>query len=270
MTRIDRRALFTSGAAAALLAASGLSAQSRPRRGGRLRLALAREGDSLGMIARGAAFDTLIELAPDGTLRGELATDWTSDATAQHWVLTLREGVTFHDGAAFSATDAARMLRRHGIAAQAETAIRLTIALDQGDPQFPFRLTRSDMIVRDADDSPLNGTGLYRIARFEDGRYFRATRVADHYKGDTAGWAETIDAIAMSDPRARAAALRDDYVDVAELPEASELPVDGDLRYHPSRDHMLLAARPSVGLPSVIGQGTPLDDGRLAERWWLV
>lgn len=270
MTRIDRRALFTSGAAAALLAASGLSAQSRPRRGGRLRLALAREGDSLGLVARGAAFDTLIELAPDGTLRGELATGWTSDGTARHWVLTIREGVRFHDGTAFAAKDAARMLQRHGIAAQAETATRLAITLDKGDPQFPFRLTRADMIVRDASESPLNGTGLYRIARFEEGRHFRATRVADHYKGDTAGWSDTIDAIAMSDPRARAAALRDDFVDVAELPDASELPADGGLRFYPSRDAMLLAARPSVGLPPVIGQGTPLDDGRLAERWWLV
>ncbi|PJE34773.1 peptide ABC transporter substrate-binding protein, partial [Pseudooceanicola lipolyticus] len=36
MTRIDRRALFASGAAAALLAASGLSANAAPRLGGTL------------------------------------------------------------------------------------------------------------------------------------------------------------------------------------------------------------------------------------------
>ena len=40
MNRIDRRLLFTSGAAAALLAATGVSAQAAPRRGGRLRAAL--------------------------------------------------------------------------------------------------------------------------------------------------------------------------------------------------------------------------------------
>ncbi|MBT3467245.1 MAG: peptide ABC transporter substrate-binding protein, partial [Rhodobacteraceae bacterium] len=40
MNRIDRRVLFTSGAAAALLAATGVSAQTTPHRGGRLRAAL--------------------------------------------------------------------------------------------------------------------------------------------------------------------------------------------------------------------------------------
>ena len=40
MTRLDRRALFASGAAAALLAATGVSAS--PKRGGRLRAALSR------------------------------------------------------------------------------------------------------------------------------------------------------------------------------------------------------------------------------------
>jgi hypothetical protein len=162
------------------------------------------------------------------------------------------------------------MLHSQGIEAQGDGPTRLEILLPQGDPQFPFRLTRADMIVRGATGGPLNGTGLYRMSRFEEGRHFLATRVSDHYKGDAAGWADTIDAIAMSDPRARAAALRDDFVDVAELPDAAELPAGGELSYHPSRDNMLLAARPSVGLPPVIGRGAPLDDGRLAERWWLV
>ena len=36
MTRLDRRALFTSGAAAALLTASGVSLDAAPRAGGRL------------------------------------------------------------------------------------------------------------------------------------------------------------------------------------------------------------------------------------------
>ena len=42
MTRslMDRRALFASGAAAALLAATGVSAASMPKAGGRLRMAL--------------------------------------------------------------------------------------------------------------------------------------------------------------------------------------------------------------------------------------
>ena len=59
--RMDRRALFTSGAAAALLAASGLPALATPRRGGRLRLAVPRDG-SLMQLAKGAAQDNLTEI----------------------------------------------------------------------------------------------------------------------------------------------------------------------------------------------------------------
>ena len=40
MSRIDRRALFTSGAAAALMAATGSSLSAAPLRGGALRLAV--------------------------------------------------------------------------------------------------------------------------------------------------------------------------------------------------------------------------------------
>ena len=79
MTRIDRRALFASGAAAALLAATGASLADTPKAGGTLRLAVPRD-DSLEQLARGAVFDTLTEIAPDGTLRGELATGWHTDA----------------------------------------------------------------------------------------------------------------------------------------------------------------------------------------------
>ena len=62
MTRIDRRALFTSGAAAALLAAAGGSVSASPKAGGVLRLAVPREGGMLEQAARGAIYDR----DPDG------------------------------------------------------------------------------------------------------------------------------------------------------------------------------------------------------------
>ena len=104
MTRarhIDRRALFASGAAAALLAASGVSAQSSPTRGGRLRAALSgaqrtdrfdsRQSQGLFMQVAmvGTVFDTLSEVAADGTLRGELATGWQGSPDARNWFLEL-------------------------------------------------------------------------------------------------------------------------------------------------------------------------------------
>ncbi len=71
--RLDRRALFASGAAAALLAARGLSAGVLPKRGGKLRLALSgaarsddwTRGDGLFMqVAKlGLVYETLTEIA---------------------------------------------------------------------------------------------------------------------------------------------------------------------------------------------------------------
>ena len=83
---MDRRALFARAAAAALLAATGVSPRRARNAGGRLRMALSGaarsdtwvQGDGLFMqVARqGLVFDTLTEVAADGTLRGELATGW--------------------------------------------------------------------------------------------------------------------------------------------------------------------------------------------------
>ena len=42
----------------------------------------------------------------------DLATAWTANDDATVWTLTLREGVTFHDGSAFDADDVIYTLNR--------------------------------------------------------------------------------------------------------------------------------------------------------------
>lgn len=272
MTRIDRRTLFASGAAAALLAAAGMSLSDRPKPGGHLRLAVPRD-DSLEQIARGAVFDTLTEIAPDGTLRGELATGWQSEADGRVWTFDLRTDVRFHDGAALTADDAASSLAEIGLAeVEAPSSVRLELALP--DPGLPFRLTESRFAITRAGAhvSPLEqaiGTGCYRVERAQDNRHFLARRVADHYKTGQAGWVDTVEVIVIPDATVRAEALRDGFVDVAALPQPEGLREGSRFRYHPSEDEMALAVAPSVGLPRQIGQRAPLDDGRIAERWWI-
>ena len=70
-------------------------------------------------------------------------------------------------------------------------------------------------------------------------------------------------------PAVRAEALRDGFVDVAVLPQRDGLIGRGDFIYHPSAENMALAARRGVGVPRVVGARAPLDDGRIAERWWI-
>ncbi|WP_170761359.1 ABC transporter substrate-binding protein [Ruegeria lacuscaerulensis] len=272
MTRIDRRALFASGAAAALLTATGASLADTPKSGGTLRLAVPRD-DSLEQVARGAVFDTLTEIAPDGTLRGELATSWQTDAEARVWRFDLRADVLFHDGAALTVQDVLAVLNEVG-RAEALTINQVRLELAEANPGLPFLLADNQFVItRDGQGvTPLqaaNGTGCYRVERAEDGRHFLGRKVVGHYKAGSAGWADAVEIIVIPDASVRAEALRDGYVDVAALPAADGLKGRRGVRYHPSESDMTLAMASHVGMPRHIGAARALDDGRIAERWWL-
>lgn len=272
MTRIDRRALFASGAAAALLAATGASLANTPKPGGTLRLAVPRD-DSLEQVARGAVFDTLTEIAPDGTLRGELATGWQTDTDARIWTFDLRDDAVFHDGVALDIADVMAVLAEVG-RAEALAPNRLHLELAKPNPGLPFLLAESQFVIPRAGHSvkPLqiaNGTGCYRVERAEDDRHFLGRKVVDHYKSTQAGWADTFEIIVIPDARVRAEALRDGYVDIAALPSSEGLNGLRGQRLHPSESDIALAAAAHVGMPQQIGGARALDDGRIAERWWL-
>ncbi len=272
MTRLDRRALFASGAAAALLAATGASLANTPKTGGTLRLAVPRD-ESLEQVARGAVFDTLTEIAPDGTLRPELATGWKTDADARVWHFDLRPGVLFHDEAPLDVTDVLAVLEQVGrVEATSSSSLRLELA--DANPGLPFLLADSRFVItRNGQDvTPLhaaNGTGCYRVERAEDGRHFLGRKVVGHYKSGQAGWVDALEVIVIPDARVRAEALRDGYVDVAALPAQDDLRGQRGLRFFPSETDMALAVAARVGMPGQVGQARALDDGRIAERWWL-
>lgn len=281
MTRIDRRALFTSGAAAALLAATGTSLAAAPRTGGVLRLAVPRKDGLMELVARGAIYDTLTEIAPDGVLRAELAESWHSSEDARTWSFDLRRDVTFHDGREMTAADVVASLQGRGIEGaevsgiEQSSDLRIEILLRAANPQLPYLLANPDLVIAPSGqaDLPLAqavGTGCYRVERARDDRHFRAAKVADHYKAGQAGWVDALEVIVIPDAAVRAEALRDGYVDVAALPAPDSLIEKGGFLYHPSASDMALAARSDVGIPRTIGVRTALDDGRIAERWWRV
>ncbi|GAA6200740.1 ABC transporter substrate-binding protein [Aquicoccus sp. SU-CL01552] len=277
MTRLDRRALFTSGAAAALLAATGVSLEAAPRPGGRLRLAVPRDG-SLEQVARGAVFDGLTEIGPDGVLRPELAEIWHGGADARDWRFELRGDVAFHDGRALGAADAVASVQAWDVPGVVRVEVTgpksLRIELAEGNPHLPYHLAAPGRIVGPGGeiDVPLDrvvGTGAYRVEQAQAGRHFRAARVDGHYKAGRAGWADSIEVLVIPDESVRAEALRDGFVDVAALPAPAGLLGRGEFRYHPSVEEIALAAHRGVGVPRVIGRQAPLDDGRIAERWWI-
>lgn len=290
---MDRRALFASGAAAALLAATGISAAAAPTRGGRLRAALSgaarrdtfdgREDTGLFMQVAmvGCVFDTLTEVAADGTLRGELSKEWQGNSDARVWTFRLRTDAMFHNGAVFSALDAKASLDLHresrlsdieNIEAVSEDVLQVT--LKSGDSDFPYRLTdpRFVMYPKDAMGQAILtgiGTGLYRVTDYQPGRYLRTTRVASHYKDGQYGWFDEVELVALSSDAVRAEALRDHYVDVADLTHTADLPDVEGLTMLPQEHFMTAAVDKGIAVPAQTGTRWPLDNLRAPERWWM-
>lgn len=290
---IDRRALFASGAAAALLAATGVSAQASPNRGGRLRAALSgaernhifdsRQNHGLFMqvVMAGTVFETLTEIAADGTLRDELATQWQGSTDARSWLLDLRKDVTFHNGQGFGPADvvASFDLHRDGLLADVVQVLpvgpnRVRVELIEGDPDFPYRLSDPQLVIYPSEDMEhaMNegiGSGLYRVHKFQAGRQLLAHRVETHYKDGLAGWFDEVELVALSSDAVRAEALRDHYVDVVDLTHSADLGDAPDITMLPEEHFMNTAVDHCIALPNQIGTRWPLDNLRAAERWWM-
>ena len=283
MTRIDRRALFATGSAAALLAAVGVSAEARPSRGGHLRAALSGgdrteslldiPGGRFLQAVRKAVFESLTDIAPDGTLQPALAESWKGSEDGRTWTFRIRDDVVFHDGAQLRVADVIASLRAFGIDAvevgddSGTVSVRLSVA----DHAFPFWLARDGFAVFRAAElasgTPMAGTGLYRIRRLDMGRGFLGERVETHRKDGAAGWFDTVELVAISDEAVRAEAVRDGYVDVADLRHAHGLAEHEDIRLLPERGEVGAALRKGIHHHPRTGPD-PLDDMRFVERWW--
>lgn len=229
MSRISRRSLLTSGAAAGVLAASGLGVAAAPKTGGTLRAVLpgasvhdtwdARTHSELFMIAaaHGAVFDCLTEIGADGALRGELAVSWEASADARFWTFDLRRDVTFHNGKAFGADDVLETFALHGpesgspaapLLAGVQNLRKLTdhqvqFELAAPNADFPYLLSDYHLVIYPAGYVELAmiggiGTGMYRVESFQPGEVFRATRVQGHYKDGKAGFFDALEFTAAS------------------------------------------------------------------------
>ncbi|MDP7150999.1 MAG: ABC transporter substrate-binding protein [Paracoccaceae bacterium] len=276
----DRRKLLTTGLAAGLFAASGLSIAMRPRVGGRLRAALpgaaatdswdARKGFGLFMAAagQGAVFDALTEVGADGALKGELATGWQASADARLWVFDLRKEVRFHDGTVFDAQSVVESIQLHldagpsGAgwhlvsnidAVRASGPYQVQFQLRSGNADFPYLLSDRHLIIYPAGKIAEAmrdgiGTGLYRVARFEPGKRLLGWRVADHYRDGSAGWFDQIEFLAAESAADRLALLQAGRVDAAaQIDPVSAQVIENDpglkLSSIPGNQHLVMDAR---------------------------
>ncbi|MGB3246153.1 MAG: ABC transporter substrate-binding protein [Sulfitobacter sp.] len=278
---MDRRALFASAAAAALLAASGVSASGIPRKGGRLRMALSgaarsdtwasTDGLFMQVARQGLVFDSLTEVAADGTLRGELATGWQASNDARVWQFDIRKGVKFHDGALLTAQDVVAALDPLIDGVVGSTGpLGVRIVLETPDPGLPLRLAHPDFVIRASHASQDGiGTGLYRVTHFAPGQQLLATRVEGHYKGDTAGWFDEVEIVSIPSEPVRAEALGGYLIDAADLSDAELLAGLPDIILLPNNSSMMQAVSRDLAQPAQIGAQRAMDNLRAAERWWF-
>lgn len=222
---------------------------------------------------RAAVFDTLTEVGADGVLRGELATEWRADETGRNWEIELRRDAVFHDGRPMTASDvkASLVSARPDLAITVVTDWVLHILTARPNVNLPMELADPALVIRpEGEPDGIIGTGLYRVSSWQEGRAFLGKRCERHYKDGRAGWFDAIEVAVMSDPAVRAEALRDGFVDVAELPDPAGISARSEFFLYPDAARIDMAARSGLARPRQIGGRLPLDDGRISERWWML
>lgn len=251
MDHSTRRKLLQTGLAAALLAAGGMPVAAGAQRGGRLRIGLSggpaphqwqpRFGPGLFQMVSGAGlvFDTLTEIAPDGLLRGALATGWTPSEAGRIWTLDLDPEARFHGGQPFEAADAMASLDLHRAPGDAGHGIRSLIAemrlqgphrfevvLHEPNADFPYLLSDPSLIMGPRSGAAEvfctgAGTGPYRIASFDGASRLLVERVPGHSRASRGNWFDTVEVLVIPRAEDRARAFAEGRVDVVDrLPTA--------------------------------------------------
>lgn len=195
------------------------------------------------LLSKLGATETLTVLGDDGTAKPGLAESWTHP-NPDTLRMTLRPGVTFHDGTPLTAAHAANALRH---AARATTPPRslddvrlnavatgertLEISTGAPDPVLAQRLTSPNMAILSPaayrEDpkrpSPIGtGTGPY-VLRDVQGTAGATLQANDRYWGG-APKAAGVDARFIADGTARANALRAGELDIIDTVPVSQLP----------------------------------------------
>ncbi len=243
-TRRDALRIALAGGlgATGLLGAFPAGAQTTPKRGGSLRVAgyASSTADTLDpahasnstdysrlfMFYNGlTVFDE--KLTPQPDLATALATENGKD-----WTITLRKGVTFHDGSPFTSADVVYSLARHKdpktssvvrpLAAQmneikATGPLEVKITLEAPNPELPTLLAVYQfVIVKDGttDFGKGIGTGPFRCKEFSPGQRSVAARNPNYFRSGQP-YLDEVTFFGITDDAARVDALLSGDIDIA-------------------------------------------------------
>ncbi|MEM6488690.1 MAG: ABC transporter substrate-binding protein [Pseudomonadota bacterium] len=246
MGGVDRRQLMQGAAALGLMTAlPGSALAAEPKKGGRLRVALA-EGstsDSLDpqtytdiyMISVGfATHSTLTEIAPSGEMVGDAAESWEANDTASAWTFRLRTECTFSDGAKVTADDLIASMNHHrgedsksaakDIVAPIAEMVKVderTVRFELSGPNadFPYLMADYHLLIMPAKaDGTANwedyvGSGGYTMVSYEPGVRTVMKRRDDYWKEGRAHFDE-LELLYVPDVAARQNAVANGEVDL--------------------------------------------------------
>lgn len=271
--RFDRRTLLGAGTAlgAGLLAGSlldpgtagavrthgaGLNGIStaRPRRGGALSIGVDDEEvgfnpttarfDTTGFMYGRTVFDPLMIVTADGGVAPYLAESVTPNEDYSVWTITVRSGVTFHDGtpcdgaALLANIDAAYKSLLTGVALQPTIASydqsgpqSITVTMKHPWVEFPYTLAEQQVCfvaapsMLDAPDGGTDnpiGTGPFRFQEWIPNSHFTAVR-NDAYWRAGMPYLDSVTFRPLPDAGARAEALESGTVDMMHLSEPQQI-----------------------------------------------
>ena len=146
-------------------------------------------------------FEGLTRFGPDGSVQPGLAASWAISDDGLSYTFQLREGVTFHDGTTFEASDVVFSLDRaraedstnaqkalfagiESVEALGDSSVRIDLAAPQGN--FLFNLAWGDAVmvapesIGDIKNLPI-GTGAFRFEQWRRGDQVSLTRNADYW-----------------------------------------------------------------------------------------
>ncbi|MDX2161267.1 MAG: ABC transporter substrate-binding protein [bacterium] len=141
-----------------------------------------------------AIYDYLVEVLPDSTIGGNIASDWTISDDGLTYTFNLVEGVTFHNGDALTSADvvytfnrlqevsspAISLLGEFEVSAPDASTVVFTLASPNADFLYGVA-ARQALIVQDGEDQPnvlgegdaafenFNGTGPFILTQFDPG-----------------------------------------------------------------------------------------------------
>lgn len=186
-----RRIVFLLFAASSLI--SAVRAETRPRYGGTLHVAMRAAPASLDPLQDGASipgnlcrlvFETLTVLDEQGRAKPALASSWQSEAGDQRWQFLLRRGVRFPDGSPLTADSVAASLRAGNPGWKVvATGDSVVVERDAPAPELPVELAllRNSIAKREA--GKILGTGPFAVSQWDPGRKVVLTARDDYWGG---------------------------------------------------------------------------------------